>query len=174
MCIRDSYSKVSGVIVKNYASFGCTLGKGWRILRRHLGELSGYDRVILEFGGNDCDFDWAQVSADPTADHHPKTPLAEFEASYAALVQEVRAQGGHPVLITLPPLDAPRYFRWISRDLEADRIMTFLGDVERIYRWQEMYSMAVCRVAPVSYTHLSRKSYRGLRSKSSKRSVSLI
>ncbi len=141
------YSRVSGVVVKNYASFGCTLGKGWRILRRHLEELAHCDRVILEFGGNDCDFDWAAVAADPRGDHQPKTPLHEFEAGYAALVEEVRAQGGRPVLLNLPPIHAPRYCAWISRGLDGERILEFLGEVERIYRWQEMYSLAVCRVA---------------------------
>ena len=39
--------------------------------------------------------------------------------------------------MTLPPLDASRYLSWITRSGPSrERIMQFLGDTQRIYRFQ--------------------------------------
>ncbi|MBE6830962.1 MAG: SGNH/GDSL hydrolase family protein [Ruminococcaceae bacterium] len=51
------------------------------------------------------------------------------------------------MLLSLPPIDAQRYFAWISRGLNAENILRFLGDIEYIYRWHEMYNLAVYRLA---------------------------
>ena len=55
--------------------------------------------------------------------------------------------GGNPVLLTLPPIDAHRYFNWFTQGENVENILQWLGDIDRIYRWHEMYNLAVCRVA---------------------------
>lgn len=151
MIIKDSFlhllERAANVMVSNYSKFGCTVTKGWEILQKHQNELSKYDYTVLEFGGNDCDYDWAKISAEPEAFHLPKTPVADFAEKYSGMVTEVKTCGGNPVLLSLPPIDAKRYFEWVSRGLNADNILRYLGDVEHIYRWHEMYNLAVCRVA---------------------------
>lgn len=136
-----------GIRIKNYSHFGCTVKQGKTSIEKHLAELSHYDAVILEYGGNDCDLSWEQVAANPKSTHLPKTPLTEFSETYRQLISEIKESGGTPVLMTLPPIYAPRYFSWISRNLDAQAIMNYLGDVEFIYRWHEMYNLAVCRIA---------------------------
>ena len=133
--------------VKNYSRFGSTVTKGQELLSKRLGELKDYDFVALEFGGNDCDFDWAEIAAAPDAEHRPNTPLGAFVQKYSQMVREVRAAGGSPVVLSLPPIDAKRYFAWVSRGLDSGNILRYLGDVEHIYRWHEMYNVAVLRVA---------------------------
>ncbi|HEX2985468.1 MAG TPA: SGNH/GDSL hydrolase family protein [Caproiciproducens sp.] len=151
MIIKDSFfnmlSKAANIAVSNYSKFGCTVTKGGEILEKHRNELRDYDCTVLEFGGNDCDYDWAKVSEEPDGTHIPKTPVADFEVKYSGMVESVKEAGGSPVLLSLPPIDAKRYFAWISRGLKAENILRFLGDIEFIYRWHEMYNLAVCRVA---------------------------
>ena len=60
----------------------------------------------------------------------------------------LREKGIQPVLMSLPPSDATRYLAFLCRDgLRKERIMDWLGDVQMIYRHQEMYSDAVTQLA---------------------------
>lgn len=152
--LRDSFvnriTKSFPVIVRNYSKFGCTVTKGMELLRRHKDELSRYDYTVLEFGGNDCDYNWKEISENPEQEHQPKTPIRLFEQQYSQLVEQVKKSGSRPVLLTLPPIDAKRYFSWISRGLNAGAILKWLNDIEHIYRWHERYNLAVCRIAQES------------------------
>ena len=65
----------------NFSVMGSTIQKGLSIITRHTDQLASYQNVFLEFGGNDCDFDWSAVSERPQAHHEPHTPLKQFEAS---------------------------------------------------------------------------------------------
>ncbi|WBY64202.1 SGNH/GDSL hydrolase family protein [Thermocaproicibacter melissae] len=149
--LRDSFvNRVQAekhFAVKNYSHFGSTIVKGQRTLAKHIGELKDFDYVALEYGGNDSDFNWPEVSEAPQDNHLPKTPISLFEQAYLQMVRDVRNAGSRPVILSLPPIDAKRYFAWISRGLNAQNILSWLGDVERIYRWHEMYNVAVMRVA---------------------------
>jgi Lysophospholipase L1 and related esterases len=149
--LKDSFlhllERAANIAINNYSKFGCTITKGGEILKKHRAELCNYDYTVLEFGGNDCDYDWAQIAAEPEAYHIPNTPVADFETQYSSVIKEIKSCGGNPVLLSLPPIDAKRYFTWVSRGLNAENILHFLGDVEFIYRWHEMYNLAVCRLA---------------------------
>jgi len=52
-----------------------------------------------------------------------------------------------PILMTLPPIDAHKYFTWFSSKLNREALLHWLGDIDIIYRHQEMYSLAVARLA---------------------------
>ncbi len=151
MLLKDSFisilEKGTNIAVSNYSKFGCTVTKGGEILKKHQDELCKYDYTVLEFGGNDCDFDWAKISDSPETVHVAKTPVSDFETHYSEMIDNVEQCGGNPVLLSLPPIDAKRYFAWVSRGLNAENILHFLGDIEYIYRWHEMYNLAVCRLA---------------------------
>lgn len=133
--------------VANYAKFGITVKKGEQILQNTPDDLSQYDYTVLEFGGNDCNFNWAEVAENPLAPHVCQTPLEQFQQTYEWMIEQVRTRGGKPVALSLPPIDAQRYFVQLSRGLNADNILRFLGDIEHIYRWQAMYSAAVVLLA---------------------------
>lgn len=133
-----------GLTIENHSRFGCTSGKGLAALDRLLARGERPEAVVLGYGGNDADFDWAEVAAAPEAEHLPHTPLAQFVALYQDAIARLRALGIRPVLITLPPVCAGRYFHWITRSgLSAQAILRWLGDVEAIYRYQERYSRAL-------------------------------
>ncbi|MBE6831347.1 MAG: SGNH/GDSL hydrolase family protein, partial [Ruminococcaceae bacterium] len=156
--LKDSFvsvvAKNSHIAIKNFSKFGCTVTKGGEVLKKHMSELGRYDYTVLEFGGNDCDFNWAEVSASPESSHVPNTPVSVFEEYYSQMIDEGKACGGKPVLLSLPPIDAKRYFDWISRGLNPENILRWLGDVEFIYRWHEMYNLAVNRLAILHHVPL--------------------
>ena len=151
--LKNSFANIfgmnTGIKVDNYAKFGCTIAVGKKLVEKHTAELSGYEYTVLEFGGNDCDFDWAAVSGHPDDVHMAKTPIDDFEALYSDVIENVAASGSKPVLFSLPPLNANRYFSWISKGLNAENILHWLGDVEHIYRWHEMYNLVVVKLASV-------------------------
>ena len=65
--------------------------------------ISGYDFTLLEFEGNDCDFNWSAIAADPGLRHLPNMPVTEFSMKYGRIVDRVREHGASPVILTLPP-----------------------------------------------------------------------
>src|SRR5665648_741073 len=70
-------SKFNGII-QNTARFGNTIIKGVNKLKDDV-LRNNPDIVLLEYGGNDCDFNWNEVSKNPNADHKPKTDFDAFE-----------------------------------------------------------------------------------------------
>jgi lysophospholipase L1-like esterase len=144
--LKNSFANMlgrEGVGVVNRARFGCTVTDGLAIASR-CAELPGAcDLTLLEFGGNDCDYDWEKVSGDPFGSHDCKTPVTLFPRMYRALIDAIVSSGGRPLLLTLPPVDAHRYFARISQGLNAGNILSFLGNVRTIFTWQEKYSEMV-------------------------------
>lgn len=135
--------------IVNRAKFGCTASKGLEQLSRALEKGLACDAVVLEYGGNDCDYDWAAVSAHPEEEHQPHTPLPEFIRCCREMIRLLRARGILPIVMSLPPIDAQRYFDWFCRQgLDKPAVLRWLGgDLQTIYRHQEMYSSALCRTA---------------------------
>lgn len=161
-------AKRIGVTIRNNSRFGCTAPKGLRSLSRALESDAEFSAAIIEFGGNDCDYKWEEVAAAPDSVHIPRTTLEEFTACYTDMVTALKAKNITPVLVTLPPLDAERYFDWITRGgLSREAILHWLGDVQHIYRWHERYSNAVsamarklsCNLVDVRDAFLSVKDY---------------
>ena len=138
-------SRDAGVDVENFSVMGNTTEQG---LRRMEGQpLKPGNLAVMEFGGNDCDLDWAAACEHPEVEQRGRVPLEAFGENLRAMVRRVREGGMIPALVTPPPLVAQRYFDWVSRKLDKARILNYLGDVEHIYRWQERYALMIRRVA---------------------------
>jgi len=137
------------VKIINKAHFGATAEKGSTILGRDIQRGLDCDYALIEFGGNDCDFNWCEIADTPDGEHLPHTPPERFTALLENMTDAVSAAGARPVLMTLPPIDAERYFRFIcSRGgLDPKRILRWLGDINMIYRFQELYSDAIYKLS---------------------------
>ncbi|MBE0068638.1 SGNH/GDSL hydrolase family protein [Thermoanaerobacterium thermosaccharolyticum] len=173
--LRDSYTNLlNGYLkgtVENISKFGSTILKGKDRLARELDKTSP-DVVLIEFGGNDCDFNWDEVAQDPYKDHAPNTDFNVFKETLKDLIDSLKKANIVPVLLTLPPLDADRYFNWISKGNKemAKNILTWLGSVTKIYWWQEKYNSAILSIASstetkiidIRSTFLDRPDYRKL------------
>jgi len=128
----------------NASHFGYTISQGQQLLETKIDKIDP-DIVVLEFGGNDCDFLWDDVARFPSLDHIPKTPLDVYEKTLNSMIDFVIRKGKRPVLITLPPLYADNYFNWFTNnDKEKGiNILKLLKDVWRIYWWHERYSNCI-------------------------------
>lgn len=144
----DSIASAHGWHLDNRSRFGCTVEKGAALLRRYLTTTPHCDAVLLEYGGNDADFHWEQISRDPYSEHLPKTPLPLFADTLRALVRRLSSEGIRPFLMTLPPISSERYLNWITRNgLSRENLLLWLGDANAIYRYQERYSDAILKIA---------------------------
>lgn len=136
-----------GLEIVNRSRMGATVTEGERMMAADLARGLTADMAIIEYGGNDCDFDWKAVSASPDAMHDPKTPAPLFEAKLRGMIDTVSRAGIEPMLVTLPPIVSARYFDFISRGLDATHILHWLGDKDHIYRYHERYSAMIARIA---------------------------
>ncbi len=147
-------SKLNATIT-NTATFGNTVG---RALKKFYSDITKKkpDIVILEFGGNDCDFNWKEIANDPDAKHLPKTQLNEFIGIYHRMISDLIENNIIPVMLSIPPIDSKRYFDWISENnpIAAANILKWLGRVDKIYEWQEMYNNAILNIATSTSTLL--------------------
>ena len=129
------------------AKMGATVTKGLSLVEHDAARGIDARWALVAYGGNDSDFDWPAIAAAPEEEHLPHTVLPEFVEKLRCVVKILCDAGVQPVLMTLPPIDSVRYFNFISRRSDGQRILDWLGDVGRIYRHQEMYSDAVAALA---------------------------
>ncbi|CDC68199.1 MULTISPECIES: SGNH/GDSL hydrolase family protein [environmental samples] len=132
-----------GLHVRNDAHFGATCVKGGKLLDRLLASGRPCQAVVMDFGGNDCDFRWREIAAEPAGTHLPAVPLPEFRERYRRMLCRLREAGIQPILMNLPPLLPQWFFDWWCRDLDQAAVRTWLGDLSNIYAHQERYSRAV-------------------------------
>lgn len=135
-------------IIRNTAKFGNTLIKGVHKLKDDIVNNKP-DVVLLEYGGNDCDFNWIEVCSNPNSVHKPKTDFDIFVSKLKETLHFLKKNNITSVVMTLPPLNADRYLKWISKsDISAEaNILKWLGNVSKIYWWHEKYSSAVLKIA---------------------------
>ena len=154
----DLLSSELDLRVDNYGKFGCTVSHGNNVLERHTADIADSDYTFIEYGGNDCDFDWIKIAQDPHGEHKARTPLEEFTEELSSLVAKIRELGSVPVLITLPPILSDTYFSFFSRsmsDEQKNNIKEWLGgDIGIISRWHESYNRALFQVANQTRTQI--------------------
>ncbi|MDL2259247.1 SGNH/GDSL hydrolase family protein [Eubacteriales bacterium OttesenSCG-928-K08] len=151
----EAFQSRFGVQIENSSRFGSTVERGQAQLKKDIeaGLSGGY--ALIEFGGNDCDFRWNEVAAQPEKEHLPRTTLAVFEQIYHAMIAALRQRNVTPIVMTLPPIDAERYLDFIDRAGNDKRqILRWLGDTNMIYRFHELYSHAVEKIAMQTNTLL--------------------
>jgi acyl-CoA thioesterase-1 len=51
------------------------------------------------------------------------------------------------MILSLPSLEPVRYFNWVSKKLNGENILKWIGSVDTIYHWQEMYNIRVTTLA---------------------------
>ena len=99
------YEKLSenGIEVENCCKMGATIEEGFRIMQDTLEDCDENTVVVLEYGGNDCNYDWASVADNPKGDFLPNTPEDKFTETYLKLIQYARSKGAQVAICTLVP-----------------------------------------------------------------------
>ena len=143
----DLFGRENHIDVSNFSRFGCTSQKALNITDEIPEKTSANDTnlVMVELGGNDCDYNWDDVASTPDAPHIPNVPLAQFRENVRHIITMLQKSGRRIAFMTLPPIDSEKYFNWISRgdNTRAANILKFLGDKTFIYRHQELYADAL-------------------------------
>lgn len=151
---KNSFSNICkntlGLQIENKAKFGSTVNIGEKSLYKNIEDLekTDYDYVILEFGGNDCDFNWKEISEKPDIEHLPNTTIEDFRKIYTNLINKIKELGQKVVLMSLPPIDAKRYFNKISYNLNCQNILKWMdGNKDFIASWHERYNIETFKLA---------------------------
>lgn len=138
----------NGIAIENNCKMGATVDKGFEIIKDTLDDCDKDTVVVLEYGGNDCNFDWSAVSAEPDrTDFLPATPAERFVKTYREMIEYCRSKGATVVVSSLVPIESGRFMNFVSKGLSYDNILKWLGDVNTISRWQEYYSSLVEKLA---------------------------
>jgi len=141
------------ISIDNFSMFGCTVNKGSSMLERRLSKRF-FDVAVIEYGGNDCDFNWKNISERPDDHHTPNTPVKVFIETYKKMIYSLKEKNIKTIIATLPPLEPQRFFDWFCKDLNKENVLKWLGSVNTIYRFQEMYSRIIERIARETNTLL--------------------
>lgn len=139
--------KNAGYEINNLSKMGATIDYGSRVLKEEIPDYCEDNVVILEYGGNDCDYRWRDISESPAEAHKANVSHEEFEAKYKDCIEYAKSKGAKVMVANLVPLESDRYMNWISRGLDYEVILNWLGDKSMLYRWHESYSRITERVA---------------------------
>lgn len=151
---ENSFSKICentlGITIENKAKFGSIASTVKKSMERNMEKLENenYDYVLFEFGGNDCDFLWKEVSQNPYIEHNPNSSIDEFRKIYEELIKKVKDIGKKPILLSLPPIDSEKYFNKISEGLNKENILKWMqGNKQFIANWHERYNIETFKIA---------------------------
>ena len=133
---------ILGISIENKAKFGSTINVGKNIISKNI------DLIKETNSKYDCDYNWVEISENPDKKHFPKSTITEFIEIYSNLIKELKKLGKQPVLLSLPPIDAIKYFDYISRKLNADNILKWMeGNKQFLTNWHERYNIEVFKLA---------------------------
>lgn len=140
--------------IKNYSYMGCTVTRGKQLLEKRLKNNMSWDAIIMDYGGNDCDYNWRAIAENPKDHHLPNTPIDLFKKTYYSIIDMLKATGIIPIITTLPPLEPSKFFKWFCADLNKSNVLEWLGGIDRIYYHQESYSKIIEEIANESQVPL--------------------
>ena len=131
--------------IENFSRFGCTVTRGEQIVERNVPEIKSSDYVVLEFGGNDSDYNWKKIADDPDAEHSPNTPLSVFVETYKKVIGEIKKLGKIPVILNLPD-----GIKAASHRFMRCRLFCFTAYRGTRRAWRSVRSCSRRRIFPVS------------------------
>ena len=76
------------MVLHNAAKFGSTITRGLKNLPLEI-QNKKPDIVVLEFGGNDCDFNRDEISDNPSSIHEPNKDIKTFQDILMKTVQNL-------------------------------------------------------------------------------------
>lgn len=141
----DSALKNAGAKVFNYSKMGMTSRQALSLLNRCAPDESAV--AAIEFGGNDSDLNWNEVSESPETYHEAAVTIREYEDNLKKLISGTRSLGMRPVVVTPLPLSSSKFLNYVSKGRDKGAITAYLKTEHSIYRWQERYAIAAIRAA---------------------------
>lgn len=149
----------AGTKTQNYARFGACAECVEHAVETRLTEPQPDSAVLLSFGGNDCAYDWDAVAARPDLPHRPVTLPEDLASRWKDCIRIAKKNAQIVFGANLIPIDADKYFAFITQTRDREAILRWLGDVNMLYRWHESYCSLindVCREENVTLIDLRR------------------
>ena len=141
-------SKALGFELNNQSVFGSIVSKTQRRLNRDIEKGIFSDLAIIESGGNDCDYDWTQVSSFPDEKHLPRTTLEDFIQKISEMVDVCRKNKITPLIMTMPPLVRDRWYNHILHGQDENAVLKILNDnPDRLCQNHELYNISLVEYA---------------------------
>ncbi|WP_100488205.1 SGNH/GDSL hydrolase family protein [Sporolactobacillus pectinivorans] len=100
------------------------------------------DLVLINIGGNDCNFRWDQVAQLPEEEHVPIVPLNRYLSNIKQIVRQISASGAVPVVLSLLPLDPARYYHSLMEHY-SHSIGHWISCCGGIEHWHGMYNRSL-------------------------------
>ena len=140
--------KKLGFELDNRSIYGNITSKGLVKLQKYLEKGGKADYCIIEFGSNDCDYDWNIFASDgqlPAFESIlPKVPMAEYLSNLEEMVKLCRQHNITPIIMNLIPYICDKWFKTISKGHNQAAILQFLGgSAEQLGKNQKLYFNAL-------------------------------
>ena len=119
---NDSLSlaqKELGFELDNRSIYGNITSKGLVKLQKFYEKGGEADFCVIEFGSNDCDYDWGTLVQ--------KVPLEDYLANLAAMIKLCRDHKVTPLMMGLIPYVCDDWFKTIIKGQDEKAILDFLG-----------------------------------------------
>lgn len=100
------------------------------------------DMVLINIGGNDCNFRWDQVASAPEEEHVPVVPLSRYLDNIRHMVRKISDAGAMPVVLSLLPLDPVRYYHALMGHY-SHSIGHWISCCGGIEHWHGMYNRSL-------------------------------
>ena len=141
-------SKALDFDLNNQSAFGSIVSKTQRRLNRDIEKGIFSDLAIIESGGNDCDYDWTQVSSSPDEKHLPRTTLEDFIQKISEMVDVCRKNKNTPFIKKMPTLVRDRWYNHILHGQDENAVLKILNDnPDRLYQNHELYNISLVEYA---------------------------
>lgn len=144
---NDSLSlaqKELGFELDNRSIYGNIITKGQLKFNKWLEKGGSADICIIEFGDNDSDYDWPPISQNPDGEYDYKTPLQDYLRILKEMTDSCKKNKILPILASVPALIPERWINSISKGLNKENIIKFLGgDINKLSQNQELYYKAM-------------------------------
>lgn len=125
--MREAFFQRTGAVTINLSKISRNIFSRRSRLEKELSHVHAGDKVIIEFGGDDCRFNWKKIARNVNGIHMPKTSVEKFHSSYTKVIEAVRAKGATPILLGLAPIDSEKYFSYIAHGQGREKIISWLG-----------------------------------------------
>ena len=119
---NDSLSlaqKKLGFELDNRSIYGNITSKGLVKLQKFYEKGGQADFCVIEFGSNDCDYDWGTLVQ--------KVPLEDYLANLTAMIKLCRDHKVTPLMMGLIPYVCDDWFKTIIKGQDEKAILDFLG-----------------------------------------------
>lgn len=128
-----------GFKLNNQSVFGNIITKSYKRFLRDAERNALGDLAIIESGGNDCDYDWAQVCSGENL--NPRVGIDEFISTIDKMAKTCRQNGTTPLIMTMPPLVPDRWLLHICRGYDEQKVKVFVNsDIMTLYQNHETYN----------------------------------